>query len=99
MAEIDHAAFALTVRSSLARRGLSYSDAVDLWPATNRAMWSRAANGKPLSAGNFLLVCRVLRLSPWRFWQGDKVRRVTMKTIVKQAVTASATRETERTFA
>lgn len=94
MAEIDHAAFAATVSAELARRRLSFGLAVLKWPATNKAMWSRATRGQTLSAGNYLLVCRLLRISPWRFWRDGKARRVTMKTIVKQAVTAAATRET-----
>lgn len=95
MADIDRAAFAFAVAERLAAKRLSYSLAVARWPSTNKALWSRVNAGKPLSAGNYLLVCKLLNLSPWRFWHPDKAKRVTMKTIVKQAVTAGVARETE----
>ncbi|MGE0425287.1 MAG: hypothetical protein AB7O88_23715 [Reyranellaceae bacterium] len=94
MAEIDWLAFSHDVAVRLDEKGLSYAAAMEKWPETNKAFWSRAANGKPLSAGNYLLACKLLWLKPDRYLRRAKLRRVTMKTIVKQAVTVGAARET-----
>jgi len=96
MADIDLAAFAQAVAGRLALERLSYGVAVTKWPSTNKAMWSRVHRLIPLTAGNFVLVCKLLELSPVDFLREEKTRRVTRKTIVKQAVTVVATRETER---
>lgn len=64
MADIDRDAFARAVARRLAQAGLSYRKAVARWPALNAGMLSRACCARPLSAGNYLLVCRVLELTP-----------------------------------
>ncbi len=89
----DRARFAATVRRRL--DGISTRQAVAAWPALNAAMISRARNGENLTIGSFLTLCKALRLRPLAFLaEGVKRRRVTRKTILQQAVTASATRET-----
>ncbi|WP_166163156.1 hypothetical protein [Chelativorans oligotrophicus] len=98
MAEIDHAAFAAAVAERLARRKLSFERAVAKWPDLNKAMLSRAVNEMPLSAGNFLLLCKVLRMSPYSFLILDKRRRLRLGDIAErlknQAVTVDLPRET-----
>ena len=94
MAEIDLPRFGMAVKVALSRKGLSYGDAVARWPETNKALWSRAVNGKALSAGNYLLVCRYLNLRAWAFVRVETGPRLTMKSIAKQAVTAADKRET-----
>lgn len=91
----DRARFAATVRSRL--DGISTRAAVAAWPALNVAMISRARNGENLTIGSFLALCRALRLRPLDFHvEGVKRRRVTRKTILRQAVTAPAPCETHR---
>jgi len=91
----DRARFAATVRRRL--DGISTRQAVATWPALNVAMISRARNGENLTVGSFLALCKALRLRPLDFHvEGVKRRRVTRKTILQQAVTAPAPRETER---
>lgn len=104
MAEIDWRGFADVVADRLDREQLSVRAAVARWPATNIALWSRARRGQqPLSAENYLLVCRVLEIQPWRFWR-DTPRpprrkrpraaiRSILKSMRKQAVTAAVSRE------
>lgn len=98
MASYDREAFAYHVSARLARLGLSGRAAADAWPDTNAALWSRIRNGKEVSAGNLLLVCKLLRLAPMRYLIRDKQRRVTMKAIGKnlarQAVTDGVSRGT-----
>lgn len=98
MAEIDRLTFAVAVASALGEAGLSYTQAVALSPELDKAMLSRAVNGKALSAANYLVLCRALRLDPWNFVV-SKGRRLTMKSLVKQAVTAGASRETRERIA
>ena len=98
MAEIDWTAFAGAVEERLAKRRLSFDRAVRKWPALNKAMLSRAVNEMPLSAGNFLLLCRLLRVSPYRFLILEKRRRLRLSDIAEraknQAVTVELSRET-----
>lgn len=94
MAEIDRDAFAVTVIEALEQRGLSYRAAVAQWPQLNVAMLSRACSRQPVSAANMLAICKVLGLDPMAFLIEGKRQRHTLKSIVKQAVTASASRET-----
>ncbi|MEO3386032.1 hypothetical protein [Mesorhizobium sp. CAU 1741] len=106
MAEIDWQGFASIVSARLRRDGLSIRAAVARWPETNVALWSRAARGRqPLSAENFLLLCRILRVSPWRFWSvhagtqpAGSPKRTTLRAIrkrmQKQSVSVCAKRET-----
>lgn len=96
MAEIDRAAFGHAVLDMLDQHGLSYRDAVARWPHLNTAMLSRACSGQVISAANMLAVCKALGLDPMAFLIEGKRPRRTMKSIVKQAVTAAASRETER---
>lgn len=95
MAEIDLSKFADALQSRLAQLGYSYSKAEEKWPAVERSMLSRAVNAKPLSAGNFLLICSMAGLDPFEFLIARKRRRVTMKSIVNQAVAAADKRETQ----
>lgn len=94
MAEIDHRQFAEAFAERLQEIGYSLGRAAQKWPDTNKAMLSRATTGKPISAGNFLLLCQLAGLDPFDFLDTGKQRRVTMKTILNQAVTAAAKRET-----
>lgn len=98
MANIDHAAFAEAVCIELRRQGLSFALAVEKWPELDKAMLSRACSEKALSAGNFLLVCKLIRLDPYRFLKRGKRRRVRLRDIVKrlqeQTVTQADKRET-----
>lgn len=105
MAEIDWRGFADAVTARLDHEQLSVRGAVARWPGTNIALWSRARRGQqPLSAENYLLVCRLLDISPWRHWRADPrppkrkpakgALRVILKSLRKQAVTAAVSRET-----
>ncbi|TPI39296.1 hypothetical protein FJW07_14035 [Mesorhizobium sp. B3-1-9] len=89
----DRVRFAATVRRRL--DGISGRAAVATWPTLNVAMISRARNGENLTIGSFLALCKALRLRPMDFHvDGAKRRRVTRKTILQQAVTASVPCET-----
>ena len=96
MAELDLARFAGALADRLRACGYSYSQAVEQWPETDRAMLSRAINRKPLSAANFLLLCRKAGLDPFDFLVAGKRRHVTLKSILDQAVTGGVSREAER---
>jgi hypothetical protein len=104
MAEIDWRGFADAVSDRLDRERFSVRGAVARWPETNVTLWSRARRGQqPLSAENYLLVCRVLDIQPWRFWRAEprpprrKVPRIAIRAILKnmrkQAVAAPVSRE------
>lgn len=94
MAEIDGASFARAFGERLDGLGYSIGRAVEKWPLTNKAMLSRAINGKPLSAGNYLLLCEMSGLDPYAFLDRSKAERLTRKDVISRAVTALATRET-----
>ena len=94
MASYDRTAFAYHVAAQLRRLGLSGEAAAHDWPETNAALWSRVKNGHEISVGNFLLVCKLLRLPPFRYLVREKARRVTLKSIVKQTLTAPVSRGT-----
>lgn len=106
MAEIDWRGLGDAVSRRLEAEQLSVRAAVARWPETNTALWSRARRGQqPLSAENYLLICRILDVSPWRFWR-DAPRpprrkaprysiRAILKSMRKQAVTVPVSRETE----
>lgn len=94
MAEIDHAKFAAAISARLQEIGYSLSRAAEKWPQTNKAMLSRATSGKVISAGNLLLISHLAGLDPFAFLIMDKQPRVTMKSILKQSVTAVDKRET-----
>ncbi|WP_406871603.1 hypothetical protein WHT83_14885 [Aminobacter sp. P9b] len=93
MADLDLQKFGDALESRLRELGYSYAQAEAKWPETDRAMLSRAINAKPLSAGNFLLVCQMAGLDPYAFLKGAKRRRVTLKGILKQTVTEVVSRE------
>lgn len=95
MADVDWNSFADDVKSGLTGQGLSYDGAVSRWPTLNKGLLSRACNGKPLSAGNFLHLCDLLDLDPHCYLAVRKHSRVTMKSILEQAVTAVVRRETQ----
>lgn len=95
MAEIDRVRFAMHFSSRLTSLGYSLSRAAEKWPETDRAMLSRAINGKTLSAGNFLLLCEMAGLDPYRFLRRGKTARMTRKSVLDQAVTRGVPRETE----
>lgn len=94
MAEIDFARFGDAFEHRLEQLGYSYTDAERKWPSTDRAMLSRACAGKTLSAGNYLLLCQMAGLDPYRFMQPMKRPRFTRKAILEQAVTRGVARET-----
>jgi len=95
MADVDFARFAGALRDRLDQIGYSLRRAEQQWPQTDRAMLSRAVNGKALSAGNFLLLCEMAGLDPYAFVERGARRKVTLKTIVEQMVTPSVQRETD----
>ncbi|RWE75267.1 hypothetical protein [Mesorhizobium sp.] len=89
----DRERFAASVRRRL--DGISGRRAVEAWPTLNTAMISRARRGENLTIGSFLVVCKALRLRPFDYLiDGVKRRRVTRKTILKQAVTVAVPCET-----
>lgn len=94
MADIDWVSFACRVELALADLDYSYDAAVARWPTLNKGLLSRACNAKPLSAGNFQHLCDLLDLDPRDFLVVGKRRRVTMKSILHQAVTVGVQRET-----
>lgn len=98
MADIDRTAFANAVVAKLDQKGLSFGRAVEKWPALDKAMLSRICTETPISAGNYLLVCEVLRLDPYAYLIRDKQRRVRLRDIAKrlsdQAVTDAVKHET-----
>lgn len=94
MADIAFHDFADAFRQRLSGLGYSLRDAERKWPATDRAMLSRAVNGKVLSAGNYLLLCEMAGLDPYLYFERAKRKRTTMKTIVKQMVTRPVSCET-----
>jgi hypothetical protein len=93
MAEIERKKFAAALTDRLRELGYSYGKAVEMWPALNRAMLSRACNGMELSAANYLLVCEMAGLDPYRFLAREKQVRHTLKSILNQPVTAGVSRE------
>lgn len=92
MASYDRTAFAFAVAAVLQARGLSVERAAAHWPDTDAALWSRVKNGREISTGNFLLVCRVLNLWPLRYLRREK--RLTKKRILKHALTRAVSRGT-----
>ena len=94
MADVDCGRFAAAMRCRLDEIGYSLRRAEHQWPQADRAMLSRAVNGKTLSAGNFLLLCELAGLDPYAFIDRGPRRQVTMKTIVEQMVTPPVQRET-----
>jgi len=96
MADFRFDQFGDALAARLEQLGYSFSRATEKWPDTDRAMLSRAVAGKPLSAGNVLLLCEMAGLDPFAFLVRAPSRRVTMKTILDQAVTAPVSRETGR---
>ena len=95
MADVAFLRFANAFQDRLNELGYSLRRAEDQWPDTDRAMLSRAINGKTLSAGNYLLLCEMSGLDPYAYLERPPHRRVTLKTIAEHMVTPSATRETE----
>lgn len=94
MADIDRAGFAEALVQRLKQIGYSLHRAAERWPQTDMAMLSRATRGVSISAGNYLLLCEMAGLDPYAFLDRAPHRRVTLKSIVKQPVTAGASRET-----
>lgn len=95
MADIDRALFAEQLAAALKMLGVSQGEAVRRWPnALNAAMLSRAVNAKPLTPGNFLLLCGLFHLDPFEFLIVVKRSRTTLKSIVKQTLTEGVKRET-----
>lgn len=94
MADIDRASFAEALGLRLRQIGYSLHRAADQWPQTDMAMLSRATRGVSISAGNFLLLCELAGLDPYLFLDREPHRRVTLKSVLRQAVTAPASRET-----
>lgn len=94
MADLRFDAFAAAFHARLDALGYSLRRAEEKWPLTDRAMLSRAINGKALSAANFLLLCEMAGLDPYAFVERGKQPRHTLKSIVGQMVTPSVARET-----
>lgn len=110
MADIDRAGFAEDVRNALAERGWTYGAAVAARPGLDKAMLSRAVNAHVLSAGNYLALSAALDLDPFarlvarpspaatariraeNAALGRKLK--SLKDVLDQAVTRSASRET-----
>ncbi|RWP64896.1 hypothetical protein [Mesorhizobium sp.] len=95
MADIAFDRFASAFQARLDELHYSLRVAEEKWPDTDRAMLSRAVNGKTLSAGNYLLLCNYAGLDPYTWFEPRPHRRVTLKSIREQLVTAPVTRETE----
>lgn len=93
MASYDRTAFAFAVAAALEKRGLSGEAAARAFPDTDTRLWSWVRNGKEISVGNFLLVCRVLELWPLRYLVREK--RLTKKSVLCKALTRAVSRETE----
>lgn len=94
MARIDHDAFAEAFSARLRALRYSLRSAEEKWPLTDRAMLSRAINGKALSAGNFLLLCEMAGLNPFAFLDRGKDRQTRLKSILDHMVTDGVARET-----
>ncbi|MER9901628.1 hypothetical protein [Mesorhizobium sp. M0130] len=94
MADVAFRKFADAFQQRLDTLGYSLRIAEQKWPDTDRAMLSRAINGKTLSAGNYLLLCNYAGLDPYAYCEAAPHRRVTMKTISEQLVTPPVQRET-----
>lgn len=99
VAEIAFHQFGDAFRDRLNALGYSLRRAEEVWPEADRAMLSRAINGKVLSAGNYLLLCDYAGLDPHRYLARDPRRRVTRKTIADQTVTPCVSRETHSEIA
>lgn len=95
MADVAFHTFAIAFQGRLDSLGYSLRVAEQKWPDTDRAMLSRAINGKTLSAGNYLLLCNYAGLDPYAYFERRPRRCVTMKTIAEQLVTPPVQRETE----
>jgi hypothetical protein len=99
VAEIDWRAFGARVAERLEGEGLSYRGAVERWPCLDKSMLSRAVNGRPLSAANYMVVCTALGIDPNAFLIAARKPRVTRRaireTLEKQAVAVRVSRETE----
>ncbi|MBN9035481.1 MAG: hypothetical protein J0H53_05385 [Rhizobiales bacterium] len=94
MAEVRFDAFADAFQSRLDELGYSLRQAEQKWSQTDRAMLSRAVNGKALSAGNYLLLCEMAGLDPYAFVERGKHRQTSLKAIREHMVTLVASRET-----
>lgn len=103
MAEIDWPRFAVAVNTLLGVHQLSYDRAVAQWPQLNKGLLSRACNARALSAGNYVLLCGLLKLAPDAFLLVETSPRVSLAGILKthsdQSVTARVPRETGKTKA
>ena len=94
MAELDWQRFGAAFSERLGELGYTLDRAVQKWPATDKAMLSRACRGVTLSAGNLLLLCEMAGLDPFAFLTREKHRRLTLKRVAEQHVTAAVSRET-----
>jgi hypothetical protein len=97
MADIDRQKLGEDVATRAIAGGRSYRAICDDNPGLTIATITRAASAGRLSPGNLLAICRAFGLDPWAYYQPLKaspLRRLTMKTIVKQAVTRKVSRET-----
>lgn len=102
MADIDWAGFSIDVALALADQAMSFSAVVARHPVVSKATLSRARAGRKLSAGNYLVLCRVLGLDPERRIVGRVVRaeasqpRLSIKDVFNQRVSQPVSREAER---
>jgi len=94
MARFDFSGFGAALSERLAEIGYSLDRAVAQWPETNKAMLSRARNGETLSVDSVMTICKFAGLDPFEFLGEGKRRRVTMKSILNQSVTADVSHET-----
>ncbi|CDX49190.1 conserved hypothetical protein [Mesorhizobium plurifarium] len=94
MAEIAFDRFAYALAQRFDQLGYSLRKAEEIWPETDRAMLSRAINGKTLSAGNYLLLCEYAGLDPYLYLGRNPRRRTTVKSILDHMVTPTDKRET-----
>ncbi len=98
MADVDFVQFGHDFSRRLGELGYSLDRAVAKWPLTNKALLSRATHGETLSPGNYLLLCEMAGLDPYKCFTPAKrprpPKRATMKTVLAQAVTRVVPRET-----
>jgi hypothetical protein len=87
---LDRTAFAFAVKRALERRGWSYERGCHCAPFVNRAMLSRAVNGRHVSLTSYIAICAALDLDPFGFvYAGDGVNIQKI-----QPVTVGVSRET-----
>lgn len=88
MDRFDLMKFAGLVDAALRKRGSA--NVLADYPGINKAMLSRARNGKPISVGNYLALCLVLDIDVWQCYNFASAKNSPND----QAVTPHVSRET-----